>query len=248
MGHTTSFTVRKWHKWFSLIVGIQAMLWLISGAYMVVVNLDFIHGDHLVKNMNESMTVAVSELVSFDDMVTRFPDATEIKLLPWMGQPFYRVDGPAGTRLIDALTGINSSPLSSEDATAVAQYHYAGTGPVISTMLLTDLADAPTEIQSRPLPLWQVRFDDAGSTSFYISPIHGQLVSRRHTYWRLFDIAWMLHIMDYKNRADVNNNLFRVFATLGTITAFFGMWILLYSFRLKNKDAKTDAGATGAKS
>ena len=247
MGHTASFTVRKWHKWFSLIVGIQAMLWLLSGAYMVVVKLDFIHGDHLVKNMDESITVAVDELVSFNDLVKRFPNATEIKLLPWMGQPFYRVNGPAGTQLIDALTGINSSPLSSEDATAVAQYHYAGTGTVISTLLLTDLADAPTEIQSRPLPLWQVRFDDTGSTSFYISPDHGQLLARRHTYWRLFDFVWMLHIMDYKNRADVNNNLFRVFATLGTITAFFGLWLLFYSFRKKSKKAGTEAGA-GAKS
>jgi len=210
---------------------------------MVVVKLDFIHGDHLVKNMEESITVAVDELVSFNDLLTRFPDATEIKLLSWMGQPYYRVSGPEGAGLIDGLTGINSSPLSSEDATALAQYHYAGTGTVISTTLLTESADAPSEIQSRPLPLWQVRFDDAGSTSFYISPNQGQLVARRHTYWRLFDIVWMLHIMDYKDRADVNNNLFRVFASLGTITAFFGLWLLFYSFRKKNKNVGTKAGA-----
>ncbi len=245
MGHSTSFTVRKWHKWLSLIVGIQALFWLLSGAYMVVVNLDFIHGDHLVKNMDEPLSVAANDLVSFNDVVIRYPDATEIKLLSWMGQPFYRVHDPARTRMVNALTGIEAPPLSSEDATAVALYHYAGTGTAISTVLLTDAAKAPTEIQSRPLPLWQVRFDDAGSTSFYISPDQGQLVTRRHTYWRIFDFVWMFHIMDYQDRADVNNNLFRVFALLGTVTTFFGLWLLFYSFRHKNKDAGSAAG-TGA--
>lgn len=236
MGRSISFTVRKWHKWLSLIVGLQALLWLLSGAYMVVINLDFIHGDHLVKRLDESITVVPDSLISFSEMVARYPDATQIKLQAWMGQPYYQVQGPE-TRLINAVTGIEVSPLSREDAVAVAQYHYAGTGAVSSAVLLTDESTAPTEIQSRPLPLWRVRFEDAGSTSFYISPDQGQLVTRRHTYWRIFDFAWMLHIMDYQDRADVNNNLFRVFAMLGTVTAFFGLWLLFYSFRQKGKDA-----------
>jgi len=246
MGHSISFTVRKWHKWLSLIVGIQALLWLISGAYMVVVNLDFIHGDHLVKNMDEAITVASDERVSFNNMVARYPDATEIKLQPLMGKPFFHIHSPSGVRLVNAVTGIEAPPLSRQDATAIALYYYAGTGTVINTVLLTDAANAPSEIQSRPLPLWQVRFDDTGSTTFYISPDKGNLVTRRHTYWRIFDFVWMFHIMDYKNRADVNNNLFRVFALLGTVTAIFGLWLLFYSFRRKNQDARSVTG-TGAK-
>mgnify|MGYP003339799900 CR=1 FL=1 len=41
----------------------------------------------------------------------------------------------------------------------------------------------------------------------------GEIVSRRHALWRVFDFAWMLHIMDYEARTNVNNPLLRI-ATL----------------------------------
>ena len=44
---------RKAHKWLTLIIGIQALLWMVSGAYMAVVDIDFIHGDPLVRNTDE---------------------------------------------------------------------------------------------------------------------------------------------------------------------------------------------------
>ena len=42
---------RRVHKWLALIVGVQALMWVMSGFYMVVVDLDFIHGDPLVRNL-----------------------------------------------------------------------------------------------------------------------------------------------------------------------------------------------------
>ena len=74
-------------------------------------------------------------------------------------------------------------------------------------------------------------FDDAGSTAFYVSPDDGSLITRRHTYWRIFDFAWMLHIMDYEERADVNNTLLRISAGLGLVLSVLGMWLLFFSFR-----------------
>src|SRR3546814_5553819 len=40
--------VRRTHKWLALVVGVQALLWTLTGFYMVVVHIDTIHGDHLV--------------------------------------------------------------------------------------------------------------------------------------------------------------------------------------------------------
>ena len=66
----------------------------------------------------------------------------------------------------------------------------------------------------------------------------GELISRRHALWRVFDFAWMLHIMDYDERTDVNNPLLRV-ATWGTFAmAATGAWLLIWSFpRRKRKKA-----------
>ena len=42
-----SFWARKTHKWIGLVIGVQALLWMISGVYMTAISLDVIHGDHL---------------------------------------------------------------------------------------------------------------------------------------------------------------------------------------------------------
>lgn len=228
-----AFTVRKYHKWSSLIIGVQALLWLASGVYMVVMDLDFIHGDHLVRNLNDPLPSDASALIPFSVIRSQFPQAHEIALEPWRGMPHYRVYEPFESSLIDATTGAIRSPLPEADAIAVAQYHYTGSGEITAVKLLTDKSEAPSEIQGGPLPLWQVKFNDFGSTVFYISPSLGELVTRRHTFWRVFDFVWMLHIMDYENREDVNNNLFRVAATLGLVMSVFGMWLLYFSFRKK---------------
>ena len=231
MGKNIAFRVRQWHKWLSLIIGAQVMLWLATGVYMVVINLDFIHGDHLVQNMAARLGADYEPSVTFQDVVDDYPDASEIVLASWIGQPVFRVRSPAGSHLVDAETGRQISPLTQDDAIAVARYHYTRTADIASARLLVDAEEAPTEIQSRPLPLWRVDFEDAGSTAFYVSPDDGSLITRRHTYWRIFDFAWMLHIMDYEERADVNNNLLRISAGLGLVLSVLGMWLLFFSFR-----------------
>ncbi len=240
-----AFTVRKYHKWLSLIIGAQALLWLASGVYMVVMDLDFIHGDHLVQKMAVSLSADTSGLVPFSAIRAQFPMAYEIVLESWMGMPHYRIYEPTRAQLIDATTGVVRSPLNEADAIAVSRYHYTGSGEIAATQLLTDISQAPDEIQGRALPLWQVKFNDFGSTSFYISPSNGELVTRRHTFWRILDFVWMLHIMDYETREDVNNNLFRVAATLGLAMSVFGIWWLYFSFR-KSEGSVGQPGAKGS--
>jgi hypothetical protein len=63
-----------------------------------------------------------------------------------------------------------------------------------------------------------------------LSPATGELVSRRHELWRIFDFVWMLHIMDYETRDNVNNWLLRPFTWGALLMALSGVWLLLYSF------------------
>jgi hypothetical protein len=41
---------RKSHKWLMLFVGVQFVIWSITGVYMVLFDIDYIHGDSLVIN------------------------------------------------------------------------------------------------------------------------------------------------------------------------------------------------------
>lgn len=225
------FIARKSHKWIALVAGIQALFWMISGAYMVTIDLDFIHGDPLVRNLDEPLPDDISGLYPLRSVLQRYPDATRVDTVAQQSAPRYIVRTAESVTLLDASTGTDLSPIDGDTAASLARHYYTGTGNVTEVKLLTDDSAKPTEIQTRPLPLWQVAFDDRINTTFYVSPSSGELITRRHTFWRLFDFLWMFHIMDYENRTDVNNNLLRVAAFVGTAMAISGLWLLFHAFR-----------------
>lgn len=226
---------RKIHKWIALIVGIQLFLWAVSGFYMVAVNIDIIHGDMLVKDVQQNISHTDRLQVPLEQLAILHPDAQRITLKAMMGRPVYQITGET-TLLLDAVDGRKLSPLDEKTATQIAIYHYAGEGAVRHVELLE--SNPPTELQARSLPLWRVDFDDVWNSSFYVDPHTGEFKTRRHTLWRIFDFMWMLHVMDYDERADMNNTILRIFSVMGTFLGLTGVWMLFYSFPRK-RDRET---------
>ena len=203
---------------------------------MVVVDLDFIHGDPLVKNMQQAVTLPDSTQLSMAGVSSLYPDANHIGLKPVMGETFYTVITPDNRYLLAADTGEVISPLDEDTARDIATFHFNGNAEVLNASLIT--ATPPMEIQSRRLPLWRINFDDRFSTSFYIDPYTGTLVTRRHQYWRVFDFLWMLHIMDYEHRTDAHNLLLKSAEVAAAAFTITGLWLLIYSFGNRRKIRK----------
>ena len=201
---------------------------------MVVVDLDFIHGDPLVKNTQQTIVTPESALLSVAVLRSNYPDATRIGLTPVLGKTLYTVTTPDNRYLLDPETGAVISPLSEKTARDIAAFHFNGNARMLDASLLT--ASPPMEIQTRRLPLWRVDFDDRFSTSFYVDPYTGRLVTRRHQYWRIFDFMWMLHIMDYDERTDAHNLLLNIAEISGLAFAITGIWLLFYSFSGRRKE------------
>jgi uncharacterized iron-regulated membrane protein len=229
-----SFLARSLHRWLGLIVGLQVLIWLATGLYMVVLDLDFIHGDPLVRNMQQVVTVPSSLRVSMTSLRAQYPDATDIGLRPVMGTGLFTVTTPQARYLIDAQSAQVVSPLGEEVAREIALFHFNGEGSISEATLIT--SDPPREIGPRRLPLWRIDFNDRFSTSFYIDPNTGALVTRRHQYWRIFDFFFMLHIMDYDERSDAHNTLLQIAQFTGVTFAITGLWLLFYSFRKRRRD------------
>ncbi len=219
------------HKWLALAIGIQLLLWSVSGFYMVVVDLDFIHGDPLVRNLKPPLDVS-RQLVSFDSLRQGRSDISAINLraLPDDGSAVYEIVTATGRELVDARTGDRISPLPAARVIELARSYYAGSGNVEHARLIAREADRPGEVQGRPLPLWRVDFNDWLETSLYLHPDTGVLATRRHRFWRWFDFMWALHIMDYRERTDVNNRLLLIVTVLGTTTVISGLWLTWFSF------------------
>ncbi|HEU4692502.1 MAG TPA: hypothetical protein VFS23_29270 [Vicinamibacterales bacterium] len=225
---------RSLHKWLALLVGAQALVWIASGLYMVVVDIDFIHGDTLVRN--EAVPVPASaSWFPLAGVRARYPDIERVRIkgLPGFGRPLYEVTTTGSTVLLDAADGSILSPLGRARVMDLARHYFAGDSRVSGIQLLT--GTAPQEIQSRPLPLWRVEFDDWHETTLYIHPDSGDLVTRRHRSWRWFDALWMLHIMDYDTRTNVNNVALRAATLAGSAFVVSGAWLLWFSFRRRKR-------------
>ncbi|WP_118857556.1 PepSY domain-containing protein [Sphingomonas mesophila] len=214
---------RKTHKWLALLVGLQIVIWSLSGLYMTAVHIDTIHGDHLVRKPLERSV----DLASLADPLAVAAGARSVQL-DWIGdRPVYVVTDHNSERAFDAVSARPLPPLSKAEIRKLSVELYTGDEPISSTRLIRDI---PGEIRGRKPPLWRVEFDHWNQPTFYLSPVTGAVITRRHELWRLFDVMWMLHIMDYDERENVNNWLLRPFTWAALMLALSGGWMLIYAF------------------
>ncbi|HYE48009.1 MAG TPA: hypothetical protein VEB20_00350 [Azospirillaceae bacterium] len=225
---------RKTHKWLALLIGIQALVWAASGLYMVAVPIGIIHGDHLVHAHGDAALPLDQVRIGIAEVRRSHGEVRSIRLKSLLGTPYYVVEKAGGAVLVDAVTGRERTGLDEATARALARQYYTGEGEIVSLRLLEE---APQEIQGRPAPLWQARFAGWNDPTLYISHTTGDLLARRHELWRVFDFLWMLHIMDYETREDVNNTLLRVATLSAVVGTGSGLWLLFHSFRRRQHPA-----------
>lgn len=218
------------HKWLGLFVGLQVVIWSLSGVYMTVVHIDTIHGDHLIREM-PSMGADASRLA--DPLAAAAANGAQGVRLTWVrNQPAYVLTSGEGEKIVDAASGGAVPPLTEAEIRTLAKATYTGAEAIASATLITEI---PGEIRGRKPPLWRVEFAHWNKPTLYFSPVTGELLSRRHELWRIFDFVWMLHIMDYDERENVNNVLLRIFTWGAVLMASSGVWLLFYSFHRKKK-------------
>jgi uncharacterized iron-regulated membrane protein len=224
-------TARTLHQWLMLFLGLQFAIWSVTGAYMVYMDIDFIHGDALVTN--PQVKVQPTQMnYSLQQLIQAYPHIDNISVDTLLGETVYRLtlaDSESPKKLvISANSGQVLTPLSESTAVSVAQYFYTGKGEVAEVTLITD--NPPFELSPRHLPAWRVNFDDFGAPSLYVSAHTGILVGKRHEFWRWFDWMFRFHIMDYSSGEDIDNTLLFWVALLASGGALTGM--LLVYFRV----------------
>ena len=229
----THVIARKTHKWLGLFIGLQVVIWSLSGLYMTVVHIDTIHGDHFIRAQPE-MSAPTAGLIN-PVTVARANGASDLRLAWVRERPAYVLKTEAGEKVVSAIDGRALPAVTEEEVRRIARSTYTGSEGIASARLITDI---PSEIRGRKPPLWRVEFAHWNKPTLYFSPTTGELLSRRHELWRIFDFVWMLHIMDYDERENVNNTLLRVFTWGAVLMASSGIWLLFYSFHRKKKKKK----------
>jgi hypothetical protein len=218
-----------------LFVGFQFVVWSISGAYMVIFDIDYIHGDSLVVNEQASLK---EHQINYPvaKLYMDYPNAKDIELTSLQGDAVYRFSNDEGKHLLSADTGILLSPINERYAVGIAKYSYVQSNTVIKKVsLITE--NPPFELSARYLPVWRVDFESFSNPSLYISTQTGEVVTKRHIFWRIFDWMFSFHVMDYEEE-DASNKLLFVFIVLSLVASFFGLILTYFSIFKRNSNKK----------
>lgn len=221
----------RWlHKWLGLIVGVQMTLWMLSGFAMAALSMHQIKGgDRRSEAALPALDRKVQPLAAIRQSVE---GAQSVSLRHGPDGPVYHIVTPAGIALLDAYTGAPYE-VTAERALAAAATDYFGPGKPVSAEPLT----APfMELRKHTGPVWRVNFDDGRHTTLYIDAVTGQVLERRNDIWRVFDVFWMLHTMDYVGRDNFNNPLVIIAGFAALWLSLSGFLLLFSSFRRRDFD------------
>ncbi|MEO6065842.1 MAG: hypothetical protein ABIP49_08715 [Lysobacterales bacterium] len=222
--------MRKLHKWFGLVLALQFVLWMASGLIMSLLDHDKVQGHHHRAEKVPTTTAWPSGLLSPSDVLAQAARPLRAVEAFWLrDHPVYRLSDESSAWLVDARDGTRVR-VDAATVRAAAAADYVGQGSAGMPELMQS---ATLAVRGHSVPIWRVGFNDEDNTTLYISGQDGRILERRNDAWRLFDIVWMLHIMDYTNRDDFNNPLVVTAAAGGLWIALTGAWLLIASVRMR---------------
>lgn len=220
------FLIRKLHKWFGLILGLQFVLWAVSGVGMSLIDHHKVAGDDaILEQAVPGMPAKLLPLAHVPHMVGA--PITKLELKPLYDTYVYAATTPQGLKMIDAASGA-AVVVDEAKARQVAVSSYAGEAPVKS---VTRVEKPTLETRDVALPAWRVEFADKDRTTLLLSAESGQVYGAKNDSWRLWDVFWMLHIMDYDDRQSFNHPLIILIATGAAWITLSGVILLFRSFR-----------------
>ena len=208
--------LRNIHRYLSLFISIQFLLWTISGVFFSFNKIEEVRGEQYLLESKE-MDFSINSPININS-------SGEIKF-------FYRLDD-----LVYEVNLGGSSYVYYQDGNPITKLSFSEAKEIIQTKTnLTPISvgeisknERGSEYRGRPLPLFKVESlnKDEKVINVYLDPYSGQIRAIRSTQWRMWDFLWGLHIMDWTDRDNFNNNFIKFFSVLAFISALSG--ILLF--------------------
>lgn len=224
--------LKKLHKWLSLLVGLQLLLWLGTGLYFNLMDHQKASGNQFRQRPTVAQ-VDINKLVEPQLVLSQAKQVVSLKQISLLAHPYYLLTHNKGLyshfkndySLVDAYT---AEPVIIDETMArkLAQSSYKGQGIIDSTIKLSPpYEDIPREQNE----VWQVNYADYIHTSVYIDAGSGRIIKHSNDDKRFVDIFFMLHFMDYGTEGSFNNVQIVVFAIF---TLFFSLTGFIWTIEL----------------
>lgn len=216
----TAKWIRKAHRYLGIFLGIQFLMWTISGMYFSWTDIDEIHGDQFRQDPVDK--TSYTDLISPTNIKANAINSLELREIA--GEPYYWVNH---SQLVNAKTGALKAEISEQDALHVAKRNMLPELKVKSIERIEEVGNH-SEYRGRPLPAYAISYEKYENIKAYVSVKDGSFQTLRHRDWRWFDFLWMTHTMDYQGRDNFNTIVLRAFSLLGLITVLSGflLWYI----------------------
>jgi hypothetical protein len=221
MKRVHTHALRLIHKWIGLIIGVQLLLWTLSGAMMAILPMDKVAGGAVREPPKARLAAAADNWPAVRRQLGDGP-ITSISLRQLQQRPVFELTTNKGVRLFDVATA-KPVKVDARLAREIASAAYPLEPRVRSVEALRELT---LPVREHELPIWRVDFADDENSSFYVSGSTGALLERRNDSWRAWDFFWMLHIMDYTKRTSFNHPVVWMFGFAAVWLAITGFWLL----------------------
>ena len=214
--------VRNTHKYLSFFISLQLLIWTVSGIYFAFNKIELVRGEKYF--VQKSYTMDLSEvdlklsnvkslrlLKRLDETIVVASKGIDNSYLDRNGQP------------VEKLTGNEASLIVARKTSLV---------PTNVTEITTPKKGS--EYRGRALPLYKVLSKDIeeNEISVYVNAYSGDIVAIRSSSWRLWDLMWGLHIMDWQERDNINNTLLKLFSILALLSSITGL-LLFFKMDIK---------------
>ena len=189
--------IRTFHRYLSIFVSIQLLLWTISGIYFAYNKIELVRGEQY-----------------------RLPVDVEYRIFDRLGVSIIEKNDN-GNKIYETYPdGAKVEPLTKDEALLIASKK-TSLNPIDGILINETYKGA--EFRGRDLPIFKVQTDTEDNINIYINPLTGDISAIRSDSWRLWDLFWALHIMDYQDRDNINNLLLKILSILALMTSISGI-------------------------
>lgn len=225
--------LRKAHRWLGIVAALQLLIWTGSGLFFAVMPIDGIRGAGIVEQ-SAAFRLKHVRLIPPNQLVRGQPaldnvSIDDVQIRQRLNTPIYLITVDKRWLAFNARTGERLPPLNENEARMIARNN--SRSEVRSAVLVTELSPGSEYREGGELPAWRVELEGTEGAALWIGANSGQINAVRTSQWRLYDLLWSLHIMDYRGRDNFNTWLLRGFALLGVITMLSGVWLFFKSLR-----------------
>lgn len=210
-----NFLVRKIHKYLSFFISVQLLLWTISGIYFAFNKIELVRGEQYLKKTEESYDLSIFNF--------KIDKASDIDFQKRLGKEIIIINSNDSVRYLDKF-GMPVKKMSSIEAME-SVINQTSLTPLIAEEVLNEKAGS--EFRGRSLPIYRVKTKskDDYKINVYINMYSGNVVAIRSDKWRIWDLMWSLHIMDWKERDNIDNLFLKIFSILALVSSLTGIML-----------------------